>query len=206
VTKTRARSRWQGFSGARGAALIDIVVATSLIVVMVAIAVPVIGGTMEREKTIVGAQYLAGQLLRARLESLKRARAVALRLEVIGDRTQVRLFTDGNGNGVLQRDIDRGVDPPLTPLSWLDDQARGISLRVNQAITDAAGHAPIAPGEDPLRIGNTALLTFSPVGSATSGTLYLAAHRGPQAAIRVFGATGRVRVLMFDARAGQWHP
>ena len=201
-----APSRRMCFGGACGAALIDIVFATALIVVMVTIAVPVIGGTIEREKTIVGAQYLAGQLLRARLESLKRARAVAVHLEVVGERTQLRLFADGNGNGVLQRDIDRGTDPPLAPLAWLDDQARDISLRVNQAITDVAGSAAIAPGGDPLRIGNTALLTFSPLGSATSGTLYVAAHRGPQMAIRVFGATGRVRVLMFDARTRQWHP
>jgi hypothetical protein len=107
---------------------------------------------------------------------------------------------------VLQRDIDRGIDPALTPLGWLDNEARGISLRVNQAIIDVAGSGPIAPGEDPLRIGNTSLLTFSPLGSATSGTLYLAAHHGPQIAIRVFGATGRVRVLMFDPRTREWHP
>ena len=148
MTKTRAPSRRKCFGGACGAALIDIVFATSLMVVMVAIAVPVVGGTIERERTIVGAQYLAGQLLRARLESLKRARAVAVRLEVVGQRTQLRLFADGNGNGVLQRDIDRGTDPALTPLAWLDDQARDISLRVNQAITDVAGGAPIAPGDD----------------------------------------------------------
>ena len=206
MTDTRTLSRRTGFGGATGAALIDIVVATSLIVVMAAIAVPVLGGTIERERTVVGAQYLAGQLLRARLESLKRARSVAVRLEVVGDRTTLRLFADGNGNGVLQRDIDRGIDPPLTPPGWLDDQARDISLRVNQAITDVAGGAPIAPGDDPLRIGNTALLTFSPLGSATSGTLYIAARRGPQLAIRVFGATGRVRVLTFDARTREWHP
>jgi Tfp pilus assembly protein FimT len=191
---------------ARGAALIDIVVATALCVVMVAIAVPVIGGTLDRERTIVGAQYLAGQLLRARLDSLKRARSVALRLEVVGDRTQLQLFADGNGNGVLQRDIDRGIDPPLAPLEWLDHQSRDISLRVNQTIKDVAGTATIAAGDDPLRIGNTALLTFSPLGSATNGTLYVAARRGPQMAIRVFGATGRVRVLMFDTQTRLWHP
>lgn len=206
MTEMYALSRRKGFDAARGAALIDIVVATSLIVVMTAIAVPVVGGTLERERTIVGARYLAGQLLRARLESLKRARAVAVRLEVFGGRTQLRLFADGNGNGVLQRDIDRGIDLPLTPLAWLDDQARDLSLRVNQAITDVASGDPIAAGEDPLRIGNTALLTFSPLGSATSGTLYVAAHRGPQIAIRVFGATGRVRVLMFDSRTREWRP
>ena len=80
-----------------------------------------------------------------------------------------------------------------------------MSLRINQEIVDVSGSAVLAPGDDPLRIGNTSMLTFSPLGSATSGTLYVAAHRGPQMAIRVFGATGRVRVLMFDARTRQWH-
>lgn len=191
---------------ARGAALIDIIVATSLCFLMAAIAVPVIGGTLDRERTIIGTRYLAGQLQRARLESLKRARSVAVRIELMGERTALRLFTDGNGNGVLQRDIDRGIDLPLTPLVWLEDEARDISLRINQEVTEVSGSATLAPGDDPLRIGNTSLLTFSPAGGATSGTLYVAAQRGPQMAIRVFGATGRVRVLMFDARTRQWHP
>jgi hypothetical protein len=191
---------------ARGAALIDMIVAVALCFILIAIAVPVVGGTLDRERTIVGTQYLAGVLQRARLESLKRAQAVAVRIEMVGGRTQFRLYADANGNGVLQKDIDKGTDPPLTPLEWLDDQARDIALRVNQSVTDVSGTTTLAPGDDPLRIGSSALLTFSPVGSATSGTLYVAAHRGPQMAIRVFGATGRVRVLMFDAQARQWRP
>ena len=146
-----------------GAALIDIIVATSLCVVMAAIAVPVIGGTLERERTIVGAHFsphICSARGWSRSSARDRSRCVS---KIVGDRTQLRLFADGNGNGVLQRDIDRGIDPPLTPCRWLDDQARDISLRVNQTVTDVAGNATIAPGDDPLRIGNTAILTFSPV-------------------------------------------
>jgi len=189
-----------------GAAFIDIIVSISLCVLVASIAVPVIGGTLERERTIIGARYLAGQLQRARLDSLRRARSVAVRLQVIGDRTEMRLFADANGNGVRQSDIDHGIDLPLTPPEWLDDRARDVSLRINQDITDVAGASNLAPGDDPLRIGHTSILAFSPLGSATGGTLYVAAHRGPQMAIRVFGATGRVRVLMFDARTAQWQP
>ena len=189
-----------------GYALIDVVVAVSLCVMLSVMAVPVVGGTLERERTIIGARYLTGQLQRARVEALKRGRSVAIRLEVLSDRTQWQLFVDGNGNGVLQKDIDRGVDPPLTPRSWLDADAGGIALRVNQTVRDISGSATIEAGDDPLRIGNTSLLVFSPLGSSTSGTLYVAAHRGPQMAIRVFGATGRVRVLMFDAPTQQWLP
>ncbi|HWI19780.1 MAG TPA: hypothetical protein VNT81_18635 [Vicinamibacterales bacterium] len=202
----RRSQRNRFINGQHGAALIDIVFALSLSLVMAAVAVPVVGGTLDRERTIIGARYLAGHLQRARLESLKQARPVALRLEIVGDRTQLRLFADGNGNGVLQRDIDRGTDVALTRAEWLDDQARGISLRVNQRVLDVSGSTTLEPGDDPLRIGNTALVTFTPFGSATSGTMYVAADRGPQMAIRIFGATGRVRVLMFDAQARQWLP
>lgn len=190
----------------RGAALIDIIVSSTLCITLAAIAVPVVGGTLDRERSIVGARYLAGQLLRARLESLKRARAVAIRLELVDGRTHVQLFADGNGNGVLQRDIDRTIDRPLAPAEWLDDQVRDISLRLNQEVTEIAGVGTLGPGDDPLRIGNTSLLTFTPMGSATSGTLYVAGSRGPQLAIRIFGATGRIRILTFDAQMRQWRP
>jgi type II secretory pathway pseudopilin PulG len=189
---------------ARGFTLIDTIVAAALCSIMGAMAVPMIGGTLERERTIIGAQFLAGQLQRARLESLKRGRAVAVRLEINSDRTSVQLFLDEDGDGVRQADVDNGIDRELTPMEYLDDRSRGISLRINQAITDAGGSGEIQPGSDPLRIGNTALLAFSPLGSSTSGTLYVAGHRGPQMAIRVFGATGRIRLLTFDPRARQW--
>jgi len=190
----------------RGLALIDVVVAVGLSLVLAAIAVPVVGGTLDREHAIVGTQYLAAQVQRARLESLKRGAAVAVRFEQLDGRTAFQLFVDGNGNGVLQNDIDRGVDPALTHVDWLDTHARGVALRINQPIVDMSSGLAIAPGEDPLRIGNSSLVSFSPLGSSTSGSLYVAAQRGPQLAIRLYGATGRARVLMFDARARQWRP
>lgn len=189
---------------ARGYTLIELAVAAALCSTMAAMAVPVIGGTLDRERTIIGTQALAGQLQRARLESLKRARAVGVRLEIAGTRTSLQLFMDGDGDGVRQADIDAGVDAALSPLEYLDHRSRGISLRINQPIVDAGGTSELQAGDDPLRIGNTALLVFSPHGSATSGTMYVAGDRGPQMAVRVFGATGRIRVLTYDARARQW--
>ena len=188
----------------RGYTLIDTVVTASLCTVMGAMALPMIGRTLDRERTIIGTQFLAGQLQRARLESLRRAGAVAVRLELVGGRASVQLFVDGDGDGVLQSDVDLGIDPPLTPREFLDDRSRDVSLRINQPVTDAGGTGALSPGDDPLRIGATALLSFSPLGGATAGTLYVAARRGPQMAIRVFGGTGRIRILTFDAQARQW--
>lgn len=188
----------------RGFTLIEAVVTTGLALTLSAVALPIVGGTLERERTIIGARVLAGQLQRARLESLKRARGVAVRLEQSGNRTAMQLFADGDADGVRQADIDRGIDPPLSPREFLDQHARDVALRINQPITDAGATGNLQAGDDPLRIGNTALLAFSPLGSATSGTLYVSGRRGPQMAIRVFGGTGRVRVLTFDAQTRRW--
>lgn len=190
----------------RGTALVDVLAALGLSAVLVAMAVPVVGGTLDREHVIVGSHYLAATIQRARLEALKRASAVAVRIEMLDGRAAVQLFADGNGNGVLQRDIDRRIDSPLAGVDWLDTHGRDVSVRINQPITDIAGSAALNPGDDPLRIGNTALVSFSPLGSSSSGTVYVAARRGPQMAIRIYGATGRVRVLTFDAQARQWRP
>jgi hypothetical protein len=188
----------------RGYTLIDTVVTAGLCAAIGGMAAPMVGRAMERERTIIGTQYLAGQLQRARTESLTRARSVAVRVELVDDRCRMQLFADGDGDGVLQGDIDLGVDPALTPAEFLDVHSRDVSLRINQPVTDAGGAGMLSPGDDPLRIGGTALLSFSPLGSATAGTLYVAARRGPQMAIRVFGGTGRVRILTFDAQARQW--
>ena len=193
-------------TSARGMALVDVLAATGLSLVMAGMAVPVVGGTLERERTLVGAHYLAAAVQRARLEALKRSAVVAVRLQELDGRTSVQLFADGNGNGVLQRDIDRHFDPALTMAEWLDEHASGVSLQINQTIAEVGGGGELAPGDDPVRMGNSSLVSFSPLGSATSGTLYVAARRGPQMAIRVYGATGRVRVLTFDAQARQWRP
>ena len=122
---------------ARGATLLDTLFALALCVTMAAMAVPVVGGSLDRERTIVGTQYLAGQLQRARLESLKQGRSVAVRLEIVEQRALLQLFVDGNGNGVSQRDIDRAIDPPLAPPEFLDDRSRDVSLRVTSSFKPA---------------------------------------------------------------------
>jgi len=58
-------------------------------------------------------------------------------------------------------------------------------------------------GTDGVRIGSARILTMSPDGTATSGTLYLQGKRA-QYAVRVLGATGRTRVLAFDRGRQAW--
>jgi hypothetical protein len=193
-------------SSVRGLALVDVLAVTALSVLVSATAIPVVAGAMEHERATVGAHYLGAWLKQAQLEALRRATSVAVHIVAGTDDTELQLFADGNGNGVLVRDIDQGLDPPLGPVDRLGAHARGVALRVNQPIPDIGGNGTLETGSDPLRIGRSSLLSFSPTGSATGGTLYVAATRGPQFAVRIMGSTGRLRVLRFDTAAGTWQP
>jgi Tfp pilus assembly protein FimT len=187
-------------------ALIDVVAASALSAVLMAMAVPVVGGTLERERAASGARFIAGQLQRARLDALRRSQSVAVRFVTGNEHATMRLFADGNGNGVLQRDVDRGIDAPLAVEQRLDEQVRDVTLRINQPVKDVGGSIDLQPGDDPLRIGNSSFVTFTALGTATNGTLYISGPRGPQYAVRIFGATGRIRILSFDASTRQWLP
>lgn len=195
-----------GPASARGAALVDVLSALAVVALVSATTVPVVAGAMERQRTALGAQYVAARLTDAQLEALKRGVAVALQIGVEAEDTTLRMFVDGNGNGVLRSDIEAGIDRPVGPLDRLGAHAQGVSLRINQRVPDPGGTGWLEAGSDPLRIGQSTIVSCAPMGSVTSGTIYVASSGGPQMAVRITGSTGRVRVLRYEPSRAAWLP
>lgn len=191
---------------ARGATLLEVLPALALLALVSATAIPVVAGTLERERTIAGARFVAARIVQAQLEALRRGAAVALRFEVAPGGASLQLFLDRNGNGVSTSDIANGIDIPIAPADEIGVHAQGVSIRINQRVLDAGGTQWLDAGSDPLRIGSSSFLSCSSTGSLNGGTIYVAAARGPQMAVRVTGSTGRVRVLRFEPSSGAWMP
>ena len=62
------------------------------------------------------------------------------------------------------------------------------------------------PAGDPIRLGSGNSVSFSKLGSATSGTIYVTGRGSAQYAVRVFGVTGKIRVYRFNRLTGKWLP
>lgn len=185
--------------------LADLVLTCGLIVLLAAVTVPGVQASRDRQVSRIAARMLAQRLQGLRVEAVRRNRSVAMRF----DPTEVGrwgVYADGNGDGVSQRDIDRGVDPRLTPDAHLSHLSAGVGFRIAFRVPTPDGGGVADQGSDPLRIGNSNFVSFSPGGTATSGTIYLAGPDGRQRCVRIFGATGRVRVLWFDRTANAWLP
>ena len=186
----------------RGYSLLELLVAITLLTIVSGMAVPIMSSAVDHARAAAAARYLAGKLALSRMDAVKRSTYVALRFESRDGRYHFRTYVDGNGDGLRTADVARNVDVPRGPLEALEFHFPGVTFGI------ADGVSPVSPDEelngDPIRIGRSEFLSFSPLGSATSGTLYIRGRPKHQFAVRILGVTGRITVLRFDFQNRRW--
>jgi type II secretory pathway pseudopilin PulG len=187
---------------AAGFTAIELLFSMAVAGAVLAVALPLTHSALDDLRTGMAARYLAGRIVGARVDAVQRSTRVALRFEDAGGELGFALYMDGNANGVRTADVLSGIDPLLTARQRLRDRFPGVSFGLDAAVPDLDGQVRQVM-DDGVGVGNARLLTLGPDGTATSGTLYL---RGRQArfAVRVLGATARVRVFKYQAGARVW--
>lgn len=188
----------------RGATLVEAAVATGIVVVVVGISVPLVTAGRHEQRVVDAARFLSGRFMLARASAARRGAAVGIRFEADARGVLLRTYVDGNGNGVRTSDINRGVDPPIDEETRLGDRFSGVRFELSPATPAIGAGAPAGTGADPIRFGASDILAVTPLGTATSGTLYLRSREGHQAAVRILGATARTRIHLYDFQAGEW--
>ena len=195
------KTRWRC---AIGASVLEILFVLSVSATMTAIAMPVMGSAIDEMRIAMAARYVAGRVRAARMDAVRRSRAVGLRFEPRAepaDGYAFAAFGDGNGNGVRTADIRDGIDTALTGDECLRDRYPDVGFGLAPDVPDIDGR--LGTGGDGVRIGTAQILTMSSDGTATSGTLYIRG-RGGQYAVRVLGATGRTRMLQYQPGTRTW--
>jgi type II secretory pathway pseudopilin PulG len=192
-------SRSTGFSFA------ELVIVVGLMATLSAFAVPQILVGVDELRTVGAARYVSTRVQRARMDAVRRSVDVGLQFTQTSSGYTFDEHVDGNGNGLRARDIERGIDPQVWPAERLFDNFSGIDFGVTTDVPAVeAGGDP--PGIDPIRLGGSDILSFSALGTSTSGSLYIRSRRGAQYVIRVFGDTGKTRLLKFNPGTRRWLP
>jgi type II secretory pathway pseudopilin PulG len=183
--------------------LIELVFAIALVTIMTAMTVPGMLAGLDEYRASAAARYVAAYMARARMEAIARSANVGIRFESAGARYTYAMYLDGNGDGIRTRDVDSGADPALRPAEELPDRFPGVEFGTEQGLPPVdAATAP--PGDDPIHLGVSSIVTFTPSGTASSGSVYIRSAGAVQFVVRVFGETGRTRVLKFDPVTGRW--
>lgn len=177
-----------------GRSLLELLAMVALLSTAVAIAIPR-GWELTQEYRLRGASlYMRSLIRQVRAYAAAKNTYVGLVFEEVDGEPLLAVHVDGNGNGIRRVDVQSGVDKRVRGPWRLSRLFPGV--RYGSA---PRGSAPEFPR---LRIGRSKILSFSPLGQSTSGTLFLSNDFGSVHAVVVLGATGRVRVARY--RRGQW--
>ena len=182
------------FKSAHGYTVLDVVFAAAVLTVLMAVSIPQTLTVVNRSRGLAAARYLAARIALARAQAVGRSTTIALRFLEVADGIRISTIQDGNRNGVRSRDIELLVDRPIDEPVALSDLFPGVEI----------GFTPQVQGENAVQLGGTNLLSFTPHGTATSGSLYLRGPDGTQWVVRVLGVTARSRILRYVPSTREW--
>ena len=135
----------------------------------------------------------------ARLEAARRSSAFAIGSCPPAGDYRFTPHADGNDNGVRTIEIADGTNLTLAAAERLADKHSGVSFGLLAGLPDLDG----SRGSEGVRFGASRILTLSPDGTATPGTLYVHGSRSHTRSGNL-GATGRTRVFRYDTGLGRW--
>jgi Tfp pilus assembly protein FimT len=177
--------------------LLELLVAVSLAIVLVAAAIPKAQSMVHESRLRGAALHLRGLMRQVRAKAAARACYMGVVFDEVNGDPVFSIHADGNANGIRRVDVDSGADPRIREPYRVSDTFPGVRYGSRpQGAPD-----PYLRG---LQIGRSHIVSFSPLGSSTTGTLYLSNDYGMVYAVVIFGATGRVRVARY--RGGKWQP
>jgi prepilin-type N-terminal cleavage/methylation domain-containing protein len=194
-------------TASKGYTLAELLAVLAIVAMAVAVALPAAAMLRDSGRAAAGARTMATLLSAQRWKSVSAHRVRGLQFRKTGGRWSWREVGDGNGNGLRSAEITRGVDPVLSADETLEAKVADVTLGI-----PAGGVYPEAPpgtdtvtaGDDPVRFGRSDLVSFSPVGSASSGTIYVTDGRRGLYAVVLFGPTARLRVWRYIPEERRW--
>jgi Tfp pilus assembly protein FimT len=160
--------------------VLELLFALGVSLVLAAAAIPQLLAGLDDARARAAARFFASRFMLARADAVARAATVAIRFAGEGGSVAFAAYVDGDADGVRSADIADGTDVLLDAPVRVGDLFPGVATTV--------------------AFGTSDLVSFTPEGTASSGTLVLRGRDGSRYAVRVLGATARTRVLRFDPR------
>ena len=194
-------------SAAVGFTLAEVAISVALVGIVTCAVLPTAARIRSTAMTAAGARHMVLELHGLRWKSVARGRSHGLLFDRDVAGWIWYAVADGNGNGLRTSEVLDGSDPTLSGPHRLEDRVAGVTLGF--PLTGPIPRVPPGQGvidvlDDPIQIGNTKLLVFGPLGTASSGTLYITDRVRRLYAVRLYGRTARITVWRYNTKSGRW--
>ena len=189
----------------RGTSLPELLVVLLILGLVFALSVPALSDLLAEEGLQTAAREVSAILTTAHARAVFQGAEVGVKWISSGGDLVLSVYQDGNGNGVTTADIKKGVDRLVAGPYWLRGKYPGISFSFVPGFDDLdPGGAPIGNLTDPLRFGRSDICSFSPLGKASPGSVYLSNRKRRQAAVRVTPANAKIQIFTWHGNSLKW--
>jgi prepilin-type N-terminal cleavage/methylation domain-containing protein len=187
----------------QGHSLAELLFVIAIIAILLAFGLPHVKAYTNRAELVGASDVFQGEFRKARSMAISSGMQTAIVFEGQGDDSTFALYRDGNHNGVLRADIRAGRDTLISGPFPVRGNTQGVHVAIHPGIPAIPPESGTLDPDDPIRFGNSNMVSFSALGTATPGTFYLASGAGRlQAGVRVTGGSSRVRIMIYEG--GRW--
>ena len=200
----------RGAKGKSGFTLLELLVATTILGLLATLTVPPLRQQIAQHRVRLAASEVASTLWTARGSAVRYGVAVAVRFELKESDANTAaavfsLYADGDGDGVRTADLSAGTDPRIGRPARLLHVGKGVRFGIPEHLEprEFTGSGRLDRLDDPVRFGRSDLASFSPIGTASPGTVFLT-DGYHLFAVRVYNRTGKIQILRYVREREQW--
>lgn len=188
----------------RGFSLVEVLTVIAIVSVIALSAVPAFAAYRRRASVTAQAAQLRSVFRAARMRAIARNTNAGVKFVERGGTWMYALYDDGDGDGIRSDDITAGIDRCFKPASLLLPEFQVAKIGVLPVTIRDPDGDPLTPTAPAVQFGRSATCSFSPNGASTPGTIYLVSGDGFIYAVRVYGASGKVRTLRYNGGRRKW--
>ena len=186
-----------------GFTIIELLLVIAIAGMILAVSIPGFSSQRRRAAVRAAASELRAVFHVARSRALARNANTAIKFIDEGGAWTYAIYDDGDRDGVRNDDIRRGTDPLVQEPRRLGVSNLATISLPPFTIVDPDGDK-LPPDRSPVQFNKSTLCSFSPLGQATPGTIYLTDHAGEIFAVRVYGPTAKMKLIRYDAKRKRW--
>jgi prepilin-type N-terminal cleavage/methylation domain-containing protein len=187
-----------------GYSLLEVVIVAAIVGLITVVSLPSFASLQRRAALRAASAELRSIFHLVRSRAIARNANSGLRFFLVGGVWHFAVYDDGDGDGIRNDDITRRTDVLAMPPRIVLRESAAVSIGLpGYALRDPDGER-ITASSSPVRFGRSSICSFSPLGESSPGTIYLTDGAGGLYAVRVYGATAKMRVLRYERAQGRW--